>query len=85
MLRLPQTLIELPKVHIKENSLLSIKTGAQVMIPALESITDVTKGERVSIYSGKEFVGVGVMQIDAKELQHKTKGIAIKMERVHTS
>ena len=83
MLVMPETLIGLPRAHIKESSLKSILSGAQIMIPALEKITDVKKGGRVALYCGDSFVGVGVMAIDAGELQHRSKGLAIKLERVH--
>src|SRR5271157_251156 len=62
MLNPPERYIELPKVHIKQSSLKSIASGAQVMIPALESIGDVKKGETVALYSAGTFIGIGVMQ-----------------------
>jgi predicted rRNA pseudouridine synthase len=83
MLIAPESLIDLPKAHIKESSLKSVLSGAQIMVPALEKIGDVKKGGRVALYCGDSFVGVGEMAIDASELQHRGKGLAIKLERVH--
>ena len=83
MLRAPESLIELPKVHIKAGAVASIRNGAQVMIPAIEKIGSVRKGDLVAICSGEEFVGVGVMQVAGEELQRKRKGLAVRMERVH--
>ncbi len=83
MLRPPQSLIELPRVWIKEGAARSVATGAQVMIPAIEKIGDVRKGERVAVYSGGLFVGVGVMQVAGADLQSRKKGMGVRMERVH--
>lgn len=83
MLRAPESLIELPKVWIKESAVRPVATGAQVMIPAIEKLGDVRKGERVSVYSGGLFVGVGVMQVAGADLQVRRKGMAVRMERVH--
>jgi tRNA pseudouridine55 synthase len=83
MLKAPESLIDLPRVFLKRSSLRSIFSGAQVMIPALEKLGDVKKGERVSLYCGEDFVGVGQMAIDARELQSRSSGLAVKLERVH--
>ncbi|MEW6722891.1 MAG: PUA domain-containing protein [Candidatus Micrarchaeota archaeon] len=83
MLAEPQKLIGLKKAWVKESALKNILSGAQVMVPAVEKIGDVKKGERVAVYSGSLFVGVGVMQIAGEDFQHKKKGPAVKMERVH--
>ncbi len=83
MLRQPQSLIELPRVWIKGSAVRSVATGAQVMIPAIEKIGDVKKGERVAVYSGDVFVGVGVMQVAGADLQSRKKGMGVRMERVH--
>lgn len=83
MLRMPETFIGLPKAHIKESALKSVISGAQVMVPALEKIGDVKKGGRVAIYCGESFVGVGQMAVDASALQNTSRGMAIRLERVH--
>ncbi|MFH1784809.1 MAG: RNA-guided pseudouridylation complex pseudouridine synthase subunit Cbf5 [Candidatus Micrarchaeota archaeon] len=83
MLHLPEKFIDLPKVYLKESALKSVLNGAQIMIPAIEKIGDVKKGDLVSIYSNKTFIGVGTMQIAGKEFNVRTKGNAIKLERVH--
>jgi predicted rRNA pseudouridine synthase len=83
MLQPPEKFIDLAKVHIKENALQSILNGAQIMIPAIEKIGEVERGERVAIYCGEQFVGVGQMQIAGRELNQKDRGMAIKLERVH--
>ena len=83
MLQPPETFIELQKVYLKESALKSVVNGAQIMVPAIEKIGDVQRGDRVAIYSGKVFVGIGVMEIAGKELNEKTNGNAIKLERVH--
>lgn len=83
MLRRPEDLISLPKAHIKQSALKSVFSGAQIMIPALEKIGSVKKGERVALYCGDSFFGVGVMEMDASELDLKRRGIAIRLERVH--
>ncbi len=81
MLRPPESLIDLPKVFIKESALESIKSGAQVMIPAIERMEKAEKGQRVAMYCGKRFIGVGIAQVSEKEL--KGKGLGVKLERVH--
>jgi predicted rRNA pseudouridine synthase len=84
MLRAPESLIDLPKVFIKESALQSIFSGAQVMVPALEKLdADVRKGGRVAMYCGDRFVGVGIAQMDAAETRNTKHGTAIKLERVH--
>lgn len=85
MLKPPEKYIDLPKVFIKQSALRNVSSGAQVMIPALESIGEVGKGQSVALYCGSVFIGVGIMQIASKDLQHMRKGIAIKIERMHLS
>jgi predicted rRNA pseudouridine synthase len=85
MLRKPEELIGLPKVHIKESARKSVLSGAQVMAPGVEKLGDVKKGERVAIYCGSEFLGVGIMQADGSRLHEMARGIAVKLERVHKS
>jgi H/ACA ribonucleoprotein complex subunit 4 len=84
MLRTPESLIGLPRAFIKESALDSIFSGAQVMAPAVESMEPVERGDRVSMYCGGLFIGVGVTQISDKDLAAgKKKGLTIKLERVH--
>ncbi len=83
MLKPPESFIELPKVMIKESAVASILTGAQLMVPALEDAGSVSKGEKVAVYCGDRFVGVGLMQASAEELKRKDRGMAVRMERVH--
>ncbi len=84
MLRPPETLIGLPRAFIKESAMDAILNGAQLTVPGIERIDDVSKGERVAIYCGERFVGVGVVQMGL-EAMAKGKGIAVKLERVHTT
>jgi tRNA U55 pseudouridine synthase TruB len=79
MLRAPESLIELPRAHIKESALESVLSGAQIMIPAIEKMEEFEPGQRVSLYCNDRFIGVGVVK--AKEL--KGKGLGIQLERVH--
>lgn len=83
MIQPPEKFIDLPKVYLKETALASILNGAQIMIPAIEKIGEVERGERVSIYAGNTFVGVGVMEIAGREFNEKANGNAIRLERVH--
>ncbi len=83
LLKTPESLIDLPKAFIKESALASIKSGAQVMIPAIEKIGDADQSKPVAVYCGKQFVGVGTMLIAAREISNKHRGPAIKWERVH--
>jgi H/ACA ribonucleoprotein complex subunit 4 len=81
MLRAPESLIDLPKVFIKESALESVLSGAQVMAPAVESMDDVEAGERVAMYCKDRFIGVGIAQKSKGELEKK--GLAVMLERVH--
>jgi H/ACA ribonucleoprotein complex subunit 4 len=84
MLRPPEALIGLPRAFIKESALNSIYSGAQVMAPAVEGMEAVERGERVAMYCGGLFIGVGVAQISDRDLAAgKKKGLAIRLERVH--
>jgi predicted ribosome-associated RNA-binding protein Tma20 len=84
MLRTPESLIGLPRAFVKESALDSIFSGAQVMAPALESMEPVERGDRVAMYCGGMFIGVGVAQISDTDFSAgKKKGLAIKLERVH--
>ncbi|VVC03007.1 putative tRNA pseudouridine synthase B [Candidatus Bilamarchaeum dharawalense] len=83
MLQPPEKFIDLQKVYLKESALKSVLNGAQIMIPAIEKIGEVERGERVAIYAGQVFIGVGQMQIAGREFNEKIKGEAIKLERVH--
>ncbi len=79
----PEFLIDLPKVFVKEAVIKSIISGAQIMAPGIESMENVTKGMKVAIYSRDKFVGVGVSEIDSKELLEKKNGMVVKIERIH--
>lgn len=81
MLRCPESFIDLPKAFIKESALGSIRSGAQVMVPAIESMEHAGKGERVAMYCGEKFIGIGIAQVSDRELGGK--GLGIKLERVH--
>lgn len=83
MLIEPENLIDLPKARIKESALQSVLNGAQIMVPALESVPPVSKGDRVAIYCGGKFIGVGMMQIGERD--NASRGVAIKIERMHFS
>lgn len=84
MLRPPEQFIDLPKVMVKETALRSIFTGAQVMAAGVEQMDDgIAKNARVAIYSGERFVGVGIAQISSSELAGKSRGMVVKLERVH--
>lgn len=83
MLKAPENFIDLPKAFIKESALASIFSGAQVMIPAVGKMEKIKKGERVAMYSGGKFIGIGIAQMDASELAKTKHGIAIKLERIH--
>lgn len=80
----PEQFIDLPKAFIRESALESIRSGAQIMVPAVENFDpSVTRLDKVAMYCGKKFVGIGIAQIDASELEEKRKGLAIRLERVH--
>ncbi|MDD5339852.1 MAG: RNA-guided pseudouridylation complex pseudouridine synthase subunit Cbf5 [Candidatus ainarchaeum sp.] len=84
MLRPPESLIGLPRAFIKESALNSIYSGAQVMTPAVEGMEAVERGERVAMYCGGLFIGVGVAQVSDRDLAAgKKKGLAIRLERIH--
>ena len=82
MLRKPEDLIDLPRVWVKQSAVKNIFSGAQVMVPAVEKLADIKKGEKVALYSGKDFIGVGIMQVDAEKLHESKRGIAVRLERV---
>ncbi len=81
MLLTPESLIDLPKLTIKETALESVLSGAQVMVPAIESMKNIEKGERVAIYCKDRFIGIGIAQISEKDLG--TKGLGVKLQRIH--
>jgi predicted rRNA pseudouridine synthase len=80
MFKAPESLIDFPKAFIKKSALDSILSGAQIMIPAIEKMDDVETGQKVALYCGEKFIGIGISMM--KDLE-KTKGIAIKLERIH--
>ncbi|MEM3422638.1 MAG: RNA-guided pseudouridylation complex pseudouridine synthase subunit Cbf5 [Candidatus Bilamarchaeaceae archaeon] len=77
--------IELPKAVVKENSLESIKNGAQIMVPAVVSVQDgARKDDFVKIFSESgSFVGIGRLRVEPLNLKEHKKGLAIKIERMH--
>ncbi len=84
MIKPPERFIDLKKAFIKESALDSIFSGAQVMAPALESLeTGVQKNDRVAMFCGDRFIGVGIAQLSAEEAKKSGHGLAIKLERVH--
>ncbi len=78
----PSELINFPKVHIKYSALKSIKSGAQIMVPAIENLEDAEKGSRMAIYCNNQFIGVGILI--NPDLERK-KGLVVKLERIHIS
>jgi H/ACA ribonucleoprotein complex subunit 4 len=81
----PQDYIFLPKAIVKQSAVQSIKSGAQIMAPALVSFEkEAERGEPVAIYSEKmEFIGIGTAAMNWHDLEMKKKGLAVKLERVH--
>lgn len=76
--------IDLPKAVIKDSAIGSVRSGAQIAVPAVASfVSPVQRGQHVKIYSeGGRFVGIGIAQIPSEELGSLRKGIAIRLERV---
>jgi len=76
--------IDLPRVTIKNSAIDSIKSGAQIAVPAVVSFQGrVPGGQKVALYSEDgRFIGVGITQISSDELEKKKRGIAIRLERV---
>ncbi|MBI5223669.1 RNA-guided pseudouridylation complex pseudouridine synthase subunit Cbf5 [Candidatus Micrarchaeota archaeon] len=81
----PALLINFPKIVVKSSSLKSIISGCPIMIPALERIFgSPERGALVSVYCGSEFLGVGELMVSESDLiKGKTKGLAVKMIRIH--
>jgi len=71
MLIPPESLIDLPRVYIKESALKSVLSGAQIMKPAIEK-NEGKIGDRVAIYCRDRFVGIGI-----------TEEKKVKLERIH--
>jgi H/ACA ribonucleoprotein complex subunit 4 len=76
--------IDLPKAVIRDSAIDSVRSGAQIGVPAVASFdSSVKRGDHIKIYSESgRFVGVGIAQIPPEELSSLRKGIAIKLERV---
>ena len=76
--------IELPKVIIKNSAIDSIRSGAQIAVPAVVRFeSSVQRLERVALFSEeKRFIGVGITQMSSEEFGNVKKGIAIRLERV---
>ena len=75
----PEKFIDLPRAFIKESALASVLSGAQIMGPGVERIDEgVSAGDRVAVYCGELFVGVGLIMSAIMEAKH---GSVIKMER----
>jgi predicted rRNA pseudouridine synthase len=85
MLRKPEALIGFPKVLIKESSLKSVLSGAQIMVPAIESMDEAGKGQKVAIYCQGRFLGVGIVQMSQDEIEGKRRGLAVKLERLRSN
>jgi len=85
MISKPERFIDLPKAIIKDSAIDSVRSGAQIMVPALLKIDkQAERGERVAIYAeGGQFVGVGIASMNWHDFESKKKGLAIKLERVH--
>jgi len=80
----PEEFIDFPRVVIKDSAVDSVRSGAQIAVPAISRLdSKVISGEHVAIYSEDgRFVGVGVAGISSDELGRLRKGLAIKLERV---
>lgn len=82
MLRKPEELMGFPRAFIKESSLGTVLSGAQIMAPGVESMEFAEKGQRVRIFCGDRFLGVGVAQMSDAEVAAKGHGLAIRLERL---
>ncbi len=71
--------IPFPKIWIKPSCLATVVSGAQIMAPGIVREEEVEKGQKVAIYCGEEFVGVGVYMRE----KGAKKGLAVKIERMH--
>jgi predicted rRNA pseudouridine synthase len=83
MLIRPEALIDFPRVWVKESAVRSLLNGAQIMVPAVEKIGSALKDEKVAIYAGNRFIGIGIMKMDAEKIGKIKSGLAIQLERVH--
>ncbi len=85
ILRRPEEFIMFPRTTIRETALESVKSGAQIMVPAVAKMEkEVVKGKRTALFSENgKFVGVGIAIVSAKELSSRKKGLAVQLERVH--
>jgi len=82
MLKPPEMFIDLPKAWIKESALASVLSGAQVMVPGVESIDGkVSENEKVAIYCKDKFVGIGIAMTTNEKLKD-ARGVAIRLERI---
>jgi predicted rRNA pseudouridine synthase len=79
----PESLIDLPKVFVKGSAAKTILNGAQIMVPAIEKIGSALKDDKVAIYAGNKFIGIGIMKMDAEKIGKIKNGLAIQLERVH--
>ncbi len=85
MLHKPEEFIDYPKIILKENAVISIMHGAQIMFPAIKLFPDyLEKNALVSLYSeSNNFLGVGRTIVTNDEFRTMKNGLVVKLERVH--
>lgn len=85
LLHVPDSLIDFPRVVVKESAVASILNGAQIMAPAIAVFPPgVRSGDRVRLYStSQRFLGVGCSLVDSEKWSSLPRSMVVRLERVH--
>ncbi|MGB9719703.1 MAG: RNA-guided pseudouridylation complex pseudouridine synthase subunit Cbf5 [Candidatus Anstonellales archaeon] len=74
------------KMLIKEGAAKALLSGAQLMAPGVEEISDrFEKGENIALFSDGKFVGVAKALFSSEEIKNMKRGQVAKTLRVHPS
>ena len=80
----PENYIDAKKVIVRENTVKSLLSGAQLMAPGLKEVENVKKDEVVALYSESgKFIGMGKALFDKDEMLERKRGRVVKIERIH--
>lgn len=77
-------ILHVKRVFVKDSAIDSICHGAPLFVSGITRIQEgIVKGETVAIYSLKEeLVALGIAKMSSEEMYKKSKGIAVRTDRV---
>lgn len=77
-------IMHVKRIFVKDSAIDAICHGAPVFVSGISRIQkDIARGEMIAVYSLKEeLVALGIAKLDSNEMLERSKGVAIRTDRV---